>query len=171
MNRYLLVLSALMLLILGACSKADDTPTAAEDLRSGTWGRPASADTFLTGKVTYKDPLTNGDSIRGYYPGGLVCHMDNTLQFNENNSGLIGYGAKKCSGSEAGSKAFTWQISQDGNHLSMYGVGDFFGVDNVEATILTRSMGTLYIRYTQIIVDPRFQTADTLIYNDVIRRR
>jgi hypothetical protein len=171
MNRYLLVLSALMLMILGACSKGDDAPTAEEDLRNGIWGRTPSADTFLPGKVTYKDPLTNGDSTRGYYPGGLVCHMDNTIQFLENNKGQISYGAKKCSGSESVTKTFTWAVSQDGNHLSMYGVGDFFGTDAVEATIVTRTLGVLTITYKQVTLDPRFQTSDTLKFTDVIRKR
>ncbi len=171
MNRYLLVLSALMLLILGSCSKPDDTPTAEEDLRTGVWGRPVSGNTITPGKVTYKDPVTNGDSTRDYLPGNLSCHLDNTLQFKTNNVGILGYGVEKCSGSEAETKTFTWQMSQDGQHLSMYGVGDFFGMDNVEATVLTRSMGYLSITYRQIVVDPRFQTADTLIYTDVIRRQ
>lgn len=171
MNRYKLVLSALMLLLLGACSKPDETPTPEEDLRNGTWGRPGSGEFITPGKMTYKDPVTNGDSTREYLPGGKDCHLDNTLQFKTNGIGLLSYGVERCTGSEAENKTFNWEMSQDGREINMYGVADFFGTDNVKATVLVRSMGYLSIKYSSITVDPRFQTADTVVYTDVIRRK
>jgi hypothetical protein len=170
MNRYLLVASALMLLILNACSKADNTPTAQEDLRTGTWFRPVIDSQIVFGKVTYKDPVTNGDSTRNYMPHNLLCHLDNSLQFKANGNGVLSYGVAKCSGSEADTRTFTWEMSDDGNRLSMYGVGDFFGTDNVEATVTLRSMGYLTLRYREVTINPRFQTSDTLIFTDTIRR-
>lgn len=171
MNRYLLVLSALMTAILTSCSKPDETPTAADDLRTGTWARPVVNNVITPGKEIYKDPLTGGDSTRNYEPNGRTCHLDNALQFKNNGDGIIEYGVEKCSGSEATTRSFTWTMSADGNRLSMYGVADFFGADNVEATVVTRSMGYLTIRYRKVTINPRFQTSDTLTYTDVIRRK
>ncbi len=170
MNRYLLVLCTLMLAILSSCSKKEDEPTAAEDLRTGVWARPMTNNTYVFGKVMYKDPVTNGDSTRDYIPRDLLCHIDNSLEFKANGVGSLEYGVNRCSGSEAQNKTFTWEMNDDGSRLSMYGVGDFFGADNVEATVLLRSLGVLTIRYRQITIDPRFQTSDTLVYTDVIRR-
>lgn len=160
-----------MLTILASCSKPDSTPTAAEDLRTGTWARPVVNKIITPGKETYKDPLTGGDSTRDYAANGLACHLDNSLQFKVNGDGLIEYGVERCSGSEATTKSFNWAMSPDGNRLSMYGVGDFFGADNVEATVVSRSMGYLTIRYRKVTINPRFQTSDTLTYTDVIRRK
>ena len=58
MNRLLLTLSSLLLL-LSACTKPDNPVTAEDDLRSGTWVR-------TSGKMTYKDPNTRGDSSMDY---------------------------------------------------------------------------------------------------------
>src|SRR6187402_2689504 len=105
MNRLLLTLSSLLLL-LSACTKSDPPMSAEEDLRSGTWVR-------TSGKVTYKDPLTHGDSTRDYLLTEPTCRLDNSLVFKVNLQGVMNLGADHCVSGEPDTKAFTWQITED----------------------------------------------------------
>ena len=161
MNRLLLTLSAL-LIIFSACKKADSTTSAEEDLRSGTWRR-------TSGKVVYKDSLTGGDSVRDWLLTEADCRKDNSIVFKTGYIGTIDHGAIHCINAES-TNEFNWEISKDEKHISLYGVADYFPVNEVDAEILTRTLGYLTIRYRVINADPLASTYDTLIYTDVLRR-
>ena len=162
MNRLLLTLS-LLLLIFSACTKPDNPVTAEEDLRSGTWVRSS-------GKVTAKDSLTGGDSTTDYVAPQDTCRKDNSLVFKENRVGVMNLGVLHCTIGEADTKTFTWQITEDGQHISLYGVSDYFPANDIDADIITRTLGYLTIKYKVIEIDPVFQTSDTLVYTDVLRK-
>lgn len=162
MARILLTLSAYLVLF-SACKKAESPVTAEDDLRSGTWRR-------TSGRVTFKDPDTRGDSTLNYLEEELKCRLDNSLQFKDNFTGVMNLGGDRCTEAEPDTKAFTWQITKDEKKISLYGVEDYFPANNVDADILTRTLGYLTIRYRIIEIDPAFQTADTLIFTDVLRR-
>jgi hypothetical protein len=162
MNRLLLTLGALLIL-LSACKKEDSPVTAEEDLRTGMWRR-------TSGKETYKDPLTRGDSTRDYYTDQPDCRKDNMLTFKVNDVGVLDLGTLRCTAGEADTKTFTWQVTQDGKRISLYGVSDYFPANDIDADIITRTLGYLTIRYRVITTDAIFQTADTIIYTDVLRR-
>ncbi len=162
MNRLLLTLSSL-LLILSACTKADSPVSAEEDLRSGTWVRSS-------GTVIMKDSLTRGDSTIDYVSPQDTCRKDNSLVFKENLVGVMNLGDLHCAVGEADTKAFTWQMSKDGNHISLYGVSDYFPANDIDADVITRTLGTMTIKYKVIQMDPVFQVSDTLIYTDVLRK-
>lgn len=161
MNRLLLTLG-LMLTVFAACKKEDAPTSAEEDLRSGTWRR-------TSGKVTYKDSLTRGDSLRDYTLNEDPCRKDNSLKFKENYTGLIDHGSIHCTAAES-TKEFQWEITKDEKHIRLYGVADYFPVNDVDADILTRTLGYLTIRYKLVTADPIHSTYDTLIYTDVLRR-
>jgi hypothetical protein len=162
MNRLLLSLGAL-LLVFSACNKPDSPVSAEEDLRSGTWKR-------TSGKVTFKDPLTRGDSTKDYWSTEPECRLDNTLTFRVNYIGEMNLGTDHCSAGEPDTKAFTWQITEDGKKISLYGVKEYFPAEDIDADIVTRTLGFLTIQYRVITTDPIFQTADTTIYRDVLRK-
>ncbi len=162
MNRLLLTLAA-MLVLFAACTKPDSPLSAEEDLRDGTWRRSS-------GRVTYKDSLTRGDSTIVYDTLEPKCRQDNRLKFNVNLKGTMSLGPDFCTAGEADNKEFTWQIRDNEKRLSLYGVSDYFPTNDVDAEILTRALGTLTIQYRVIKLDPAFQTADTLIYTDILRR-
>ncbi len=163
MNRLLLALGALLLLSAAACNKSVDSPTSAEeDLRSGTWVR-------TSGRVTYKDTTTRGDSTRDYILKEDTCRKDNSITFKEGNVGTINHGTLHCVAAES-TKDFTWDISVDEKQLHLYGVADYFPTNNIDAEIVTRTLGYLTLRYKVINVDPLHQTRDTLIYTDILRR-
>lgn len=161
MNRLLLTLSALML-VLASCKKESTQTSAEEDLRSGTWRR-------TSGKVQYKDPNTRGDSLRNYMLDEDPCRLDNTIKFKEGYVGEINYGDNHCSAAES-IKEFTWAITKDEKRISLYGVADYFPVNDLDADIITRTLGYLTIRYRVVTADPIHSTFDTLIYTDVLRR-
>jgi len=162
MNRLLLTLGALVI-ILSACKKEDSPVTAEEDLRSGMWRR-------TSGKVTYKDPQTHGDSTMDYFTLQPECRKDNVLSFKVNDVGVLDLGVLRCTAGEADTKTFTWQVREDGTRISLYGVSDYFPANDIDADIITRTLGYLTIRYRVITTDAIFQTADTMIYTDVLRR-
>ena len=141
--------------------------TAEEDLRSGVWVR-------TSGKVSVKDPDTKKDILFDYWAdwakGDDSCRRDNSLKFNTNFSGSMSLGSLQCTPGEPSSKAFTWKMDADGKRISLYNVGDYFPVDDIDADVLTRTLGYLTIRYKVITVDPAFGTADTAIFTDVLRR-
>ena len=173
MNRVLLFISAALLFT--ACSKSVDSPQSAEeDLRTGTWKR-------TSGRVAYKDPITRGDSSTRYDLGtgsttrpdlaAPTCWDDNSLLFKVANVGTINLGSTACTPSDPPSRNFTWQVTQDEKHISLYGVQDYFPIDNIDADIITRTLGFLTIRYKSVHVDTIYHTYDTLTYTDVLRRQ
>jgi hypothetical protein len=161
MNRLLLTLGVAALLF-SACKKGDQTTSAEEDLRSGTWRR-------TSGKVLYKDPISRSDSLRDYVLTDSLCRKDNSLNFKEGRIGYIDPGSVHCTPGEY-QKEFTWEVSKDEKHISLYDVADYFPINDVDAEILTRTLGYLTIRYTVINADPIHSTYDTLVYTDVLRR-
>ncbi len=162
MNRLLLFIGAA--LIFSACNKSVESPQSAEeDLRSGIWKR-------TSGRVTYKDPITRGDSTVRYDLTQPKCWDDNSLKFMVNNQGTLDLGTTACTPSDPPTKAFTWHVTQDETHISLYGVQDYFPTDNVDATIITRTLGFLTIKYQAVHVDTLYHTFDTLTYTDVLRR-
>ena len=162
MNRLLLTLSSLLLL-LSACTKSDPPVSAEEDLRSGTWTR-------TSGTKVSKDSLTHGDSTRDYVGPQDTCRKDNSLTFKENLVGVMNLGVLHCTAGEPDTKAFTWQMTEDGNRISLYGVSDYFPANDIDADVVTRTLGYLTIKYRVISLDPVFQTSDTVIYTDVLRK-
>ncbi len=161
MNRLLLTLGVVALSF-GACNKGDSTTSAEEDLRSGTWRR-------TSGKVLYKDPYTRKDSLVDYVLTDSACRKDNALNFKDGRVGTIDPGSVHCTAGEY-FKEFTWEVSKDEKHISLYGVADYFPVNDVDAEILTRTLGYLTIRYKVVNADPIHSTYDTLVYTDVLRR-
>jgi hypothetical protein len=161
MNRLLLTLSALIVLF-ASCKKEDAPTSAEEDLRSGVWRR-------TSGKYLYKDPDTKGDSLRNYMLTEDPCRLDNSIRFKEGYVGEINHGDNHCTAAES-NKDFTWAITRDEKHISLYGVRDYFPINDVDAEILTRTLGYLTIRYKVITADAAHSTFDTLIYTDVLRR-
>lgn len=151
------------MLFLAACTKGDDPVSIEEDLRGGTWRR-------TSGKVTLKDPLTGGDSTLDYLTDLPDCRKDNAMEFKENFEGLMHMGAQQCIAGEPDTKKFTWQVTNNGTRLLLYGVEDFFPQSDIAADIISQTLGYLTIRYQVITVDPQFQTRDTLTYNDVLRK-
>lgn len=161
MNRLLVTLSVLVVLF-AACKKNDSTTSAEEDLRSGTWRR-------TSGKMIVKDSLTHGDSLRDYLLTEPDCRKDNSLQFKENNIGILDHGTINCGPAEANSQ-FYWEVSKDEKHISLYDVADYFPVKDVDAEIITRTLGYLTIKYRAVSADPLHSTYDTVYYIDVLRR-
>ncbi len=162
MNRLLLTLGALLIIAAAACNKTDSTTSAEEDLRSGTWRR-------TSGKQQYKDPITRGDSLRDYILLEDTCRKDNSLVFKEGYVGNVDHGGLHCVAAES-TKEFHWEVTKDEKHISLYGVADYFPINNVDADIITRTLGYLTIRYKVVTADPIHSTFDTLIYTDVFRR-
>ena len=164
MNRAILLICALIV-VSSSCKKVSDPPeTTQQKLRSANYWMRTS------GKVTYKDSLTRGDSTRPSIDSFISCRLDNTLNFGNAFIGKIILGSAHCEIGEPDSRDFSWNCSADGKHLSMYGVQEVFFSNNVEAEILNLSFDALSLRYQVINVDPQFQTADTLIYTDVFRK-
>jgi hypothetical protein len=161
MNRLLLALSA-FIVVFASCKKEDAPTSAEEDLRSGTWRR-------TSGKVQYKDSVTRGDSIRNYMLTENPCRLDNSIKFKDGYVGEIDHGENHCNEADA-IKVFTWAITKDEKHISLYGVADYFPINDVDAEVLTRTLGYLTIRYKVVTPDPVHSTFDTLIYTDVLRR-
>jgi hypothetical protein len=162
MNRVLLALCVLPLLF-AACKKSDDTTTSAEeDLRSGTWKR-------TSGKVSRLDPVTRKVTIYDYYSDEPECRKDNSLHFGMDYSGTIDHGKVFCSSAETATE-FHWEVSKDEKRISLYGVKDYFPVNDLDAEILTRTLGYLTIRYQVITADAAHSTYDTATYTDVLRR-
>ncbi|MBS1614606.1 MAG: hypothetical protein JST06_00645 [Bacteroidetes bacterium] len=161
MNRVILALCVLPLLFV-ACKKSDSTTSIEEDLRSGVWTRSS-------GKVSSLDPVTRKEVIWDYWSAQPDCIRDNSLQFNADYTGIIDHGKKFCTSAET-STQFHWEVSSDQQHISLYGVQDYFPVQDVNATILTRDLGYLTIRYQVITADAAHSTYDTLTYTDVLRR-
>jgi hypothetical protein len=161
MNRVLLALCALPLLF-AACKKSDEATSVEEDLRSGIWQR-------TSGKVSQLDPDTRKVVIRDYYADEPDCRKDNSLKFGIDYTGTIDHGKKFCSSAET-TTDFHWEVSKDEQHISLYGVKDYFPVNQLDAEILTRTLGYLTIRYQVINADAAHSTYDTLTYTDVLRR-
>ena len=162
MNRVFLALCVLPLLF-AACKKSDDTSTSVEeDLRSGTWRR-------TSGKVSFRDPVSRSITIHDYLADEPDCRKDNSLKFGTAYIGTIDHGKVFCSSAET-TTAFNWEISKDGTHISLYGVQDYFPLNDLDAEILTRALGYLTIRYQLISADAAHSTLDTLTYTDVLRR-
>jgi len=162
MNRLLLTFGVLAVLLSG-CKKDDGPVSAEEDLRSGSWRRSS-------GKVTYKDPATRGDSTMDYFTPQLECRKDNSMTFKFNDVGVLDLGVLRCTAGEGDTKTFTWQVREDGKRILLYGVSDYFPANDIDADIITRTLGYLTIRYRVISTDAVFQTADTMIYTDVLRK-
>ncbi len=162
MNRLLLALGALFVIAVAACNKVDSPTSAEEDLRSGVWRR-------TSGRVTYKDTISRGDSTRDYILKEDTCRKDNSIVFKEANLGTINHGTLHCVAAES-TKDFTWGISDDEKRIYLYGVADYFPVNNIDADIVTRTLGYLTITYKVINLDPIHSTRDTLIYTDILRR-
>ncbi len=162
MNRLLLTIGVLLFLT-AACKKADTTTSAEEDLRSGKWMR-------TSGKMRYKDSITRGDSLKDYTLIEDPCRKDNALIFKEGNVGSIDHGSAHCAGAVETTNDFNWYISKDEKHISLYGVADYFPINNVDAEILTRTLGYLTIQYQSVTADALHGTYDTLTYIDVFRR-
>lgn len=162
MNRFILFLGS-ALLFLASCTKVEDPVSIEEDLRDGKWRR-------TSGKVTYKDPLTNGDSTRDYLPELPDCRKDNAMEFKENYEGTLHMGAQQCTAGEPDTKRFTWQVTNNAQKLLLYGVEDYFPESDIAADIVSQTLGYLTIRYQVITVDPQFQTRDTLTFTDVLRK-
>jgi len=160
MNRVLLILGVVVFL-LGSCKKSDSPVSAEEDLRSGTW-------IHSSWKKTVKDPITLGDSTVDYVLDD--CSADNHLIFQTNFDGYIDLGTVHCSTGEPSTQPFTWQITNNEQHISLYHVADFFQADNVEAEIVTRTLGYLTLKYSVITLNPLYNTSDTVIYTDVLRK-
>lgn len=165
MNRALLLLCA-SCLIFGSCKKTDPpADTVEQTLRSANqWVR-------VSARVVYKDPLTHGDSTKNYIDSSIICRLDNTMRFNTGFVGVENLGIKHCEIGEPDTKEFTWQATNDGKRLLLYGVQDLFPMNNIDASIETLALGALTLKYSQIIVNPQFQTADTLVYTDVFRQQ
>jgi hypothetical protein len=161
MNRLLVTLSILVILF-AACKKSDSTTSAEEDLRSGIWRR-------TSGKISYKDPITHGDSLKDYTLADSPCRKDNALLFKEGTIGIMDHGSLHCNSAE-GNTQFYWEVSKDEKHLSLYGVADYFPINDVDADILTRTLGYLTIRYRVVSADPLHSMYDTVYYTDVLRR-
>lgn len=161
MTRVLLALCTLGLLF-AACKKSDETTSAEEDLRSGIWQR-------TSGKVSYLDPDTRKVVIHDYYADEPDCRKDNSLKFGADYTGTIDHGKKFCTSAETATD-FHWEVSKDETRISLYGVKDYFPVNDLDAEILTRTLGYLTIRYQVINADPLHSTYDTLTYTDVLRR-
>lgn len=162
MNRIVLTLGSMMLLF-AACTKPDDPVSIEDDLRSGVWRR-------TSGKVTYKDPATKGDSTMDYMPGVSDCRKDNAMEFKENFDGKMLLGDNHCTAGEPQTKPFTWQVTNNGQKLLLYGVSDYFPQNDIAADIVTQTLGYLTIRYQVITMDPQFQTSDTVTFTDVLRK-
>ena len=163
MNRVLPFISAALLF--SACNKTVDSPQSAEeDLRTGVWKR-------TTGRVTYKDPITRGDSTVRYDLTQPLCWDDNSLRFKVNDKGTLDLGSTACQASDPPTKDFTWQVTNNETHISIYGVQDYFPTNNVDAEIVTRTLGFLSIKYQAVHVDTLYHTYDTLTYTDVLRRQ
>lgn len=153
MNRVLLALCVFPLL-LSACTKSESTTSVEEDLRSGTWTR-------TSGKVSYMDPVTRKEVIYDYWADETACRKDNSLNFGMDFTGTIDHGKVFCSSVET-TTDFHWEVSKDGGHISLYGVKDYFPVNDLDAEILTRTLGYLTLRYQVITADAAHSTFDTL---------
>jgi hypothetical protein len=162
MNRLLLTLTALIV-IFASCNKADEQASVEDDLRSGTWR-------ITSERITYKDPVTYGDSTQLYQPFLLPCVVDNTLEFKANYTGILNFGSDHCSSTEPGTKEFTWGVTENDTHLAIYNAGEYFPTNTVEGTILTRTLGYLTIRYRVVMPHPDTHTYDTVYFTDVMRK-
>jgi hypothetical protein len=162
MNRFILALGS-SLMLFAACTKGEDPVSIEEDLRSGVWRRTSA-------KMTYKDPATGGDSTLDYLALQPDCRKDNAMEFKENFDGQMDLGTKECTSGEPQTKKFTWQVVGDGQKLLLYGVEDYFPQNDITADIVSRTLGYMTIRYKVINMDPQFQTGDTVIFTDVLRK-
>jgi hypothetical protein len=134
MKKLIVPFAATMVLFASCTKEVTPNPNREAMLRSGKWK-------ISTSMVTLRMP--NG--LKGtvdYGANRSACLVDNYLKFDSTNKGAVHNGGVSCSGFDADSIGFTWQLKNNGNNIDM--LGCYTVIDSVKPSIYFDGTDNIY---------------------------
>jgi hypothetical protein len=106
-----LICPLFFLLFIAACSKKDKGPNKTDLLTNGSWKLTASE----------LDDDANGTYEIDVLSGASACFLDNFVTFYNGGQMVSDEGPTKCDINDPQTENFSWQLSNDGNQLTVDG--------------------------------------------------
>ena len=153
MRYFILFLSVIVIFV--SCTKQTVTvPESKEDvLIKSKWHMTAII-------ATVRDTFGRDSSFDVTIPD---CKKDDNLEFKANFNAIHHAGDARCYYNEAADYAFTWQLTNDGKTLGLYGIDDFLlGTSSVTGDISDLTDSKFTFKTTQPIVGTLYPPTDTL---------
>lgn len=153
--RYLILFLS-VIVIFASCSKQTvDVPQSKQDiLISAKWH-------LIDIEMTVRDTFGRDSVIQWLIDD---CKKDDNLEFDSSFQAVHHSGDARCYNNESAEYAFTWQLTNNGKTLGMYGIDDFFlGSSNVTGDISDLDAAKFTLKTTQFI-GGTIPPTDTLKY-------
>ncbi len=154
--RYIL-LTAVVLVGLASCKKAETAVTRQDELRMGNWK-------MVAGTIKM-DPAIGADTLIHYYDSLPACKKDDYMVFLTNYDGTQNSGTK-CDASEPDMVQFRWELYDNGEGISFWNANNtFFGKPAVSAPFVSYTSSRFTIRYVEYVINAINNTKrDTITY-------
>ena len=119
-QRYILLLTLILILFIGACKKKDDSPakTKTENLCASPW--------LLTSILVEPTLIIGGTQITDMFSLADACEKDDKTKYESNKTGINDEGAIKCDPLDPQTSPFTWsfdltetKITKDGEIMDI----------------------------------------------------
>jgi hypothetical protein len=153
--RYLILFLS-VIVVFASCSKQTvDVPQSKQDmLIAAKWH-------LIDIKVTVRDTFGVDSTFEWLIDD---CKKDDNLEFDSSFQAIHHTGDARCYNNESEKYAFTWQLTDNGKTLGLYGVDDFFlGSSNVTGDISDLDGNKFTLKTTQF-VGAAIPPTDTLKY-------
>lgn len=134
MRKLIVPFVAILALFASCTKKVDPNPNRDAMLRTGKWK-------ITTSMVTLRLPNGQKGTI-DYGAYRSTCLVDNYLKFDSTNKGAIHNGGVSCSGFDADSIGFIWQVKNNGVNIDI--LGCYTMIDSVKESIYLDAADNIY---------------------------